>query len=139
MKKSLFPIDLRNQFHSIYTFHSMVRSDLVLKSLLLEIANEVLISIVLQMCLFGNLVVILVSLNKVQKLVRRTCGRKDVAMLLKIVKNGASRHFLRMQVVNLESIISLQKYWKMTSINLVYVVPKLAKVWHIDFIEIVVK
>ena len=139
LKKSLFLIDLRNQFHSIYTFHSMVRSDLVLKSLLLEIANEVLISIVLQMCLFGNLVVILVSLNKVQKLVRRTCGRKDVAMLLKIVKNGASRHFLRMQVVNLESIISLQKYWKMTSINLVYVVPKLAKVWHIDFIEIVVK
>ena len=57
------------------------------------------------MCLFGNLVVILVSLNKVQKIVRRTCCWKDVAMLLKIVKNGAARHFLRMQVVKM-------KFWK---------------------------
>ena len=28
--------------------------------------------------------------------------------------------------------------WKMSSINLAYGVPKLAKVWHIDFIENVV-
>ena len=52
LKKSLFLIDLRNQFHSIYTFHSMVRPDFeILKSLLLEIANEVLISIVFK-CVF---------------------------------------------------------------------------------------
>ena len=66
----------------------MVRSDFeILKSLLLKIENDVLTSIVLQMCLFGNLVLFLIYLNKLQKIVRSTCGSKDVAMLLKIVKN----------------------------------------------------
>ena len=52
--------------------------------LLLKIANKILISIhdMLQMCLFGNLVVIfiLVSSNKLRKIVRSICGSKDVAM-----------------------------------------------------------
>ena len=52
--------------------------------LLLKIANNILISIhdMLQMCLFGNLVVIfiLVSSNKLRKIVRSICGSKDVAM-----------------------------------------------------------
>ena len=71
--------------------------------------------------------VILVYLNKLQKMVRSACGSKDVVMLLKITKNWA------------ENIISLQKLWKMSSVNLANVVPKLAKVWHIDFIENVAK
>ena len=49
-------------------------------SLLLKIANNVLISILLEMCLFGNLVVILVSSNNLQKIVRVTCSSKDAAM-----------------------------------------------------------
>ena len=47
-----------------------------------KIATDVHISMqdVLQICLFGNLVVILVSSNNLQKIVRSTCGSKDVAM-----------------------------------------------------------
>ena len=57
--------------------------------LLLKIANNVLISIVLKMLLFGDLVVISESSKKIQGIVRSTCGSKDVAIgnLLKIVKN----------------------------------------------------
>ena len=35
--------------------------------------------------------------------------------------------------------VSLKNLWKMDSINVAYVVPKFAKVWHIGFIENVVK
>ena len=49
-------------------------------TLLVKIANNILISIVLQVCLFGNLVVILVSSNKLCKIHRSTCGTKEVAM-----------------------------------------------------------
>ena len=49
-------------------------------SLLLNIANNVLILIVLQMCLFGNLIVILVSSKNLRKIVYITCGLKDAVM-----------------------------------------------------------
>ena len=62
-------------------FHAAFES---FNPLLLKIANNILISIhdMLQMCLFGNLVVIfiLVSSNKLPKIVRSICGSKDVAM-----------------------------------------------------------
>ena len=63
--------------------------------LLLKIANNVLISIVLKMLLFGDLVVILESSKKIQGIVWSTCGSKDVTIgnLLKIVKNWAARQF----------------------------------------------
>ena len=41
--------------------------------------------------------------------------------------------------VKYKVFIYLQKLWKMDSINLAYVIPKLAKVWHIGFIESVLK
>ena len=48
--------------------------------LLLKIANNVLISIVLQMFLFGDRVVVLIFSNNYRKVVSITCGSKDVAM-----------------------------------------------------------
>ena len=59
----------------------MVRSDFEISQfVIVENRKNVLISLVLQMCLFGNLTVILVSLNNLPKIIRITCGSKDVAM-----------------------------------------------------------
>ena len=93
LKKSLFLTVLRNQFHSGYTWkgfpltsihsfkYSMVRHDFEIpRSFIVENSNQLLISIVLQMCLFENLVLILVSSNNLRKIVRITCYSKDVAM-----------------------------------------------------------
>ena len=36
-------------------------------------------------------------------------------------------------------VVYLQKLWKMASVSLANIIPNLSKVWHIDFIENVVK
>ena len=83
---------------SIHSFkYKMITFDFAIPEslLLLKIANNLLISIVLKMLLFGDLVVILESSKKIQGIVRSTCGSKDVTIgnLLKIVKNWAARQF----------------------------------------------
>ena len=57
----------------------MVRSDFEIPQFFVVENSKQRISIVLQMCLFGNLVVILVSSDNLRKIVRATCGSKDVA------------------------------------------------------------
>ena len=58
----------------------MVRSDFEIPQFFIVENSKQRISIVLQMCLFGKLVVILVSSDNLRKIVRVTCGSKDVAM-----------------------------------------------------------
>ena len=61
----------------------MVRSDFEISQSLIDenkIASNVSFSIALQMCLFGNLIVILVSSNNPWKTVRIARGSEDVAI-----------------------------------------------------------
>ena len=61
----------------------MVMSDFeIAQSFIAENSKNVLIWLVLQMCIFGNLVVILVSSNNLRKIARITCGSKDVVMTI---------------------------------------------------------